>query len=213
MIPPRPTELAHLLLRDALRAGDMVIDATAGNGHDTAFLADCVGPLGKVVAFDIQPEAIGSAAATVQAAGLADRVVFHTVSHCQMHLHVAPSSATAIVFNLGYLPGGDHRIATGSGTTLAALARALDLLHPGGLLSVVCYPGHAEGATEAAAVASWMETLPSHGWKLARYDLPNTRRPAPFLLLARKPDSSRAAWGEPGFGSQQVEDVRKPLKH
>ena len=57
LFPPRPTALAQEILRPLIRPGDLVIDATAGNGHDTLFLAECVGPAGKVLAFDVQAAA------------------------------------------------------------------------------------------------------------------------------------------------------------
>ena len=61
LFPPRPTDLAHTILREAIRPGDTVIDATAGNGHDTVFLAEIVGSNGRVLAFDIQASAIEAA--------------------------------------------------------------------------------------------------------------------------------------------------------
>ncbi len=59
--PPRATSpLAPLTLALArpsaqvVQAGDTVVDATAGNGHDTLFLAKLVGPSGAVYAIDVQ---------------------------------------------------------------------------------------------------------------------------------------------------------------
>ena len=47
----------HTLLQRAITPGDVVIDATAGNGRDTVFLAGRVCPTGTVYAFDIQEPA------------------------------------------------------------------------------------------------------------------------------------------------------------
>lgn len=55
--PRSLTKLAQSIVRRAWRAGDNVLDATAGNGHDTLFLLDLAGP-GKVTALDIQRRAI-----------------------------------------------------------------------------------------------------------------------------------------------------------
>lgn len=49
--------LRELLAREPL-AGARVIDATAGNGHDTEFLARAVGEAGEVLAIDLQPAAL-----------------------------------------------------------------------------------------------------------------------------------------------------------
>ena len=183
LFPPRPTALAQEILRPLIRSGDQVIDATAGNGHDTAFLADCVGPEGRVLAFDIQESALASARARVGEAGWVD--FFHQ-SHTKMATHVAAESVAAVMFNLGYLPGEDHDLTTEFGETLAALEIAGQLLKSGGVLSVICYPGHPAGAEEAAEVEEWMTALAAKGWRIARYGAVGTRRAAPFLLLGVK---------------------------
>ncbi len=181
--PPRPTELTWSLLRPLIQAGDLVIDATAGNGHDTVFLADCVGPSGRVIAFDVQEEAIRSAALRVKAANFSERVEFHLKSHVQMTDHAQPGSIAVVMFNLGYLPGEDHGTTTTAPETLNAMDAAAHLLKPGGVLSVICYPGHAAGALEAEAVESCMTARAASGWRIAKYGMLGTQRPAPFLLL------------------------------
>lgn len=183
--PPRPTALLHTFLRDAISPGDVVIDATAGNGYDTVFLAQCVGESGKVYAFDVQQAAIDSASARVTAEGCASQVTFVHDSHRHLGKHVqADERVAAIVFNLGYLPGDDHGTTTEANETLHALEAAVNLLKSGGILAVVCYPGHDEGGREAVAVEEWMSGLTSRGWRVAKYSPLGTLRPAPFLLLA-----------------------------
>lgn len=186
MFPPRPTALAQSMLRELLREGDTVIDATAGNGHDTEFLAACVGRSGRVLAFDVQEAAIRSARAKLEAAGLAERVEFHRECHSRMMDHAVPESVAAVMFNLGYLPGENHAVTTQTGGTLRALDAAARALKPGGALSVVCYPGHHEGRGEAETVEAWMNALAGSGWRVAKYAMSGTRNPAPFLLAARK---------------------------
>lgn len=185
MVPPRPTLLAQQILRDAIREGDTAIDATAGHGHDTLFLAECVGASGRVLAFDLQQTAIHSARAKVERAGLAARVTFYQTSHARLAQHAAPGTVAAVMFNLGYLPGGDHALTTMTAETLAALAAAAGVLATGGVLTVVCYPGHPEGAAEACAVESWLVSLTPTGWRVARYGMLGTLQPAPYLLVAR----------------------------
>ena len=186
MIPPRPTELAQRLASEALQEGDLAIDATTGNGHDTLMLAERVGDTGRVLAFDVQPAAVESTRAKIIAAGFQDRVAYHLTSHAKMAELAAPSSASVIMFNLGYLPGGDHTLTTDTSETLRALEAAAVCLKPGGLLTVVCYPGHAEGASEAKAVEEWLQARCNDGWRLAKYAMLGTRAPAPFLLAASR---------------------------
>jgi predicted methyltransferase len=187
-----------MILRNAIRQGDLVIDATAGNGHDTVFLAECVGASGRVLAFDIQEQAIRSARARVGEAGCADRVEFHQRSHIAMGEFAGAATVSAVMFNLGYLPGEDHERTTLADETLAALRMAADLLKPGGCLSVVCYPGHPAGAEEAAAVEKWTTGLTRQGWRLSKYAMFGTLRPAPFLLAAGKTSqaSVTSCWPE-----------------
>lgn len=163
-----------------------MIDATAGNGYDTIFLAECVGETGCVLAFDVQEAAILSARTRVADAGYSERVGFFQESHEWLDRHVADGSVAAVMFNLGYLPGADHELTTDGTVTLVALEKSGRALKPGGVLSVICYPGHPAGAAEAVAVETWLSVRASEGWRVVKYGALATRRPAPFLLLAGK---------------------------
>ena len=187
--PPRPTLLAQELIRPFIREGDLVIDATCGNGHDTLFLAECVGASGKVLAFDVQEIAIASTKALLERSGLANRVEFYQESHASISDRVQAGSTTVVMFNLGYLPGADKEQTTRADETLTALAAASISLKPGGILSVVCYPGHDAGADESAAVENEFAALARAGWRAAKYGMLGTLRPAPFLLLGWKSGS------------------------
>lgn len=184
--PIRPTVLAHEHVAAVLRPGDVAIDATAGNGHDTLFLAEGVGETGKVLAFDVQAEAIAAARARVEAAGRTARVEFIHGSHAAIPEHVEPGSVAAVMFNLGYFPGGDHAVITRTGETLAALAAALVVLKPGGVLTVVCYPGHAGGEEESAAVVAWSGGLEAGEFEVGIVRRTDTLRPSPFLVWVRR---------------------------
>ena len=176
-----------MLVRECIRAGDLVIDATAGNGHDTEFLAKCVGSSGRVLAFDVHPAAIAAARARVEAAGCAGHVTFLQACHTRIAEFATPGSVAVVMFNLGYLPGADHALTTCWPETRRALEAAALCLKPGGTLSVVCYPGHPAGAEEAIGAESWFESQANLDWRVARYGLLGTLQPAPFLLFACKP--------------------------
>lgn len=187
MLPPRPTALARSILASCIQLGEWVIDATAGNGYDTVFLAECVGATGRVLAFDVQEAAIQSARAKALECGVAQQVTFFHESHSNMEKYAAPGTVSAVMFNLGYLPGKDHILTTEKEGTLAALGAAARLIRPGGILSVICYPGHPAGEIEAVAVEDQLASMAADGWRTTRYGAIGTRRPAPFLLLAAKP--------------------------
>lgn len=183
--PPRPTELAHLLLQRVIAEGDLVIDATAGNGHDTVFLARCVGASGRVLSFDVQAAAIESSRRLLESADVSANVELFEKSHAQLADHVSAGSVAAIMFNLGYLPGSDQSVITTTSETLLALEAAVRALRPGGWLCVICYPGHDGGNDEASAVEAWLSSKAGE-LRVARYGMLATLRPAPFLLTAVK---------------------------
>ncbi|NOU06250.1 MAG: class I SAM-dependent methyltransferase [Hyphomicrobiaceae bacterium] len=157
----RTTDLAHLILKDRLVAGAVAVDATVGNGHDTQLLAQLVGDSGQVFGFDIQARAIE--ATTKRVRGLAQVMLFHA-GHERL-AELLPASVqhnlSAVTFNLGYLPGASKDVVTRTQTTIAALEQALAHLVVGGVVTMVVYPGHAEGAIEAEALRSFARKLSS----------------------------------------------------
>jgi len=81
MHPGSPVARAHEAVSEVLRPGDVALDATAGNGHDTLFLARSVGPEGTVHALDVQAAAITATRKRLEAAGVANRVRLHQLGH------------------------------------------------------------------------------------------------------------------------------------
>ncbi len=178
----KPIEMAHEIVRSRVRVGDTVIDATLGGGADLVFLSGCVGGDGKVIGFDVQVEAVERSRARL---GHRDRVELHAVGHERMAEFVE-SEVAAVMFNLGYLPGGDKSVITQTETTLAALEVATSLLRPNGVATVVCYPGHADGDSEAAAVLDWVADLPQEKFAVLRYGFVNQRNAPPFLIAVER---------------------------
>ncbi|ABI56864.1 tRNA (mnm(5)s(2)U34)-methyltransferase [Alkalilimnicola ehrlichii MLHE-1] len=158
----RLTALAHARLAARLRAGDRAVDATAGNGHDTVFLADQVGASGHVWAFDIQPTALAATRQRLRARGLASRATLVAAGHETLAEHLPPQvqgGLAAVMFNLGYLPGGDRALVTRPETTRAALSAAWRALAPGGVISLMIYRGHPGGEQEYQALRDWCSGL------------------------------------------------------
>jgi len=161
------------------------VDATAGNGWDTLFLARLVGPDGRVYAFDIQQAALDETAALLRKNKLLERVDLIHAGHEAMASYVKEPVA-AVMFNLGYLPGGDHSIVTRPESTLRGLAAALQLLKPGGLATLVLYPGHAEGKKEKEALLEYCCGLDASTFGVVHARLLNREKPPPELLLVKK---------------------------
>lgn len=171
---------AHSLWRQLLRPGDLAVDATCGNGHDTLLLAELVGPTGRVIAMDIQEEAV-----TNTRGRLIDRTWVTLLHQSHAVFPLEAQNARLVVYNLGYLPGGDKNLTTEKTTTLESLEQALSLVCPGGALSVTLYPGHEQGTVEADAVLAFSQTLSPSEWNATHLQWTNRRR-APSLLLLQK---------------------------
>ena len=171
--------------------GARVIDATAGNGHDTAFLARLIGPDGRLLAVDLQAAAVhGTRERLSQSPELAARTSVIEGNHAALDALV-PSEwhgdVAFVLFNLGYLPGGGRTLTTTAATSVPAAEAALTLLRPGGLLALAVYTGHQAGAAEAAALREWAAR--QHGTRATVRLLRDTGTGAigrPEVLLIRR---------------------------
>ncbi|WP_348639432.1 tRNA (mnm(5)s(2)U34)-methyltransferase [Salibacterium salarium] len=92
----------------------------------------------------------------------------------------------AVVFNLGYLPGGNKDITTQTNTTIQAITDFLDMLPNGGLVAVIVYHGHEEGKKEKDALEMFANTLPQQNVQVLRYEFVNQVNRPPFLLTFEK---------------------------
>ncbi len=182
---PNVTEMAHRIVRPALTPGAWAVDATAGNGHDTAFLAACVGPGGRVFGFDVQADALAATAARVQ--GLPQVTLVHA-GHQELQMRLPAEShgqLAAVMFNLGYLPGAAKDVTTTTETTLAALSQALELLRVGGLVTMALYPGHPAGLEEAETVRRAAQRTPP-AFAASMTERLNAVNAAPQLLIIER---------------------------
>ncbi len=186
------TERAHQAWIPWLRPGSLVVDATAGNGSDTLFLAEQVGEAGKVYAMDIQASAIEMTRSRLQSAFMLGRVNLICADHSDIFNTFAYSikgSIDLICFNLGYLPGGDHDITTRPASTIPALLDSLKLLHPRGALSVMAYRGHPGAAVEAAEVEQFFKQLKRPWTCIEHITTGSDENPGPVLWMAAARES------------------------
>jgi len=187
-----PCGLACQLVGRVLTAGGKAVDATAGQGGDTEFLARQVGAAGKVYAFDIQAAALAVTRHKLAAAGLLDRVELILAGHEMMQDYVA-GPVQAVMFNLGYLPGGSHTIATQPANTVRAMRQGLALLAAGGIMTVVAYPGHPGGRAETEAVAEYLYGLNRRHYALLHCQLPKIRVDSAQVFVVEKGNCPKGA--------------------
>jgi hypothetical protein len=186
--------LAKFYWKNFLEPGDIAIDATCGNGHDTLYLATL--PLSSLFALDIQEDAIKNARALLKTHLMReaiDKVLFFRVSHRNFEILPLPAPPRLIVYNLGYLPGGDKTITTETGSTLESVSSALSILAKNGAISITCYPGHNEGKKEEEALLTFAQSLPASQWDICYHRWVNRFRSPSVLWISRILRSSKSA--------------------
>lgn len=179
--------ISHRLVAVAVQKGDTAADATCGNGYDTVFLAQLVGDQGRVLAFDIQDAAIENTRNKLTESRLNHRVQLINASHAYMDEYLPDQIATAM-FNLGYLPGGDHQITTCGQETIFALQHCIKRLRPGGLITIVAYPGHPGGGEEIKQIKEYLSQLDQKEYETWQLNFMNQRNQPPCLLVVSKLD-------------------------
>ena len=181
---------AHGLLEKAVTPGDVVVDATMGNGHDTLFFAKLVGENGQVFAFDIQAEALKNTEKRLEENEIPqERVKLIRESHVcigQSIPQALHSKIKACIFNLGYLPGGDKSICTQGESSIQAVQNLLSILPPGALIVLVLYPGHPEGQVECEQVCAYLATIPPDLAQVVQYQILNNDRRPPFVVAIER---------------------------
>ncbi len=178
-------EFSHELVRRHVEKGQVWIDATAGNGHDTVLLARLVGGSGHVFAFDIQRRAIRNTAAKLKEQSLSERVDLFQKGHEHLRAFV-DRTINGAIFNLGYLPGADKSITTEPRTTIKALRSCLDLLAEEGLVVLVAYLEHPGGQQELQALMSFLRHLDHHVYNVGNYRFINQKKAPPQVLAVKK---------------------------
>ena len=178
------TQWCHKLIEDHVKEGDVCIDATAGNGNDTLLLAKLAGENGKVYAFDIQQEAIRSTKARLEEHHVLDTAELICDSHVRMKEYVK-EEVSCIVFNFGYLPGGDHTLSTKKESSIEAIQTGLSMLKKGGMMSLCIYSGGDSGFEERDAILNYIQNLDAKKYLVIvsqYYNRPNNP-PIPALII------------------------------
>lgn len=182
-------EMAHGIVGQYLKPGDIAVDATLGNGHDALFLAQSVAAAGHVYGFDIQRPALVKTYQRLLEHDLQRRATLCLASHADMLNHLprqCHGRIGAVMFNLGYLPGADKTVITQIDSTLSALNAACGVLAPRAVMTVLAYPGHAGGDLETEQLRAWCRGLDNVCFTseviLSSHDKPT----APRLFVIRK---------------------------
>ncbi|NLZ29012.1 MAG: methyltransferase domain-containing protein [Firmicutes bacterium] len=185
MILPKAIEFARHLVGAALGSGGCAVDATAGNGNDTMLLAKLVGGEGRVYAFDLQEKALDITRNKLTAANLMDHVLLINDGHENMDRYVS-ERLDAVMFNLGYLPGGNHDLVTKPASTLKAVDISLRLISKDGIITIVSYSGHPGGMEEKEQLAGMLGNLDQKQYQVMHYSFINQKNHPPQLFAIQK---------------------------
>lgn len=179
-----PVDLAHSYWEKLLQPKDWVIDATCGNGKDALKLAQIVSE-GGVIALDIQKIALETTEALLETHLNSKNYYLFLQDHKDFPEIALATPIRLVVYNFGYLPGGDKTLTTLVSSTLISLEKALCLIIPGGAISLVCYPGHPEGLREQEALLAFVKELDPSKWSVCIHFW-NNRVHSPSFIFIQK---------------------------
>jgi len=179
-------KISHEVIKRFVKEGDICIDATAGRGNDTAFLCSLVKETGKVLAFDIQKEAVKSTKERLENEGYSQIGEVFCESHENMDKYAGENTVSCITFNLGWLPGGDHSICTRAESTISAIEKGLKLLKSGGIISICIYYGKDNGFSEKDAVIGYLKTIDFRQYSVFLGDFINRPNNPPIVAFVVK---------------------------
>lgn len=176
--------LAKNVLKDNVSEGDVVVDATLGNGNDALFLANLAGTEGKIYGFDVQEVAIKNSTDRLESNGYMNhRLILD--GHQNMDKYI-DESVSAIMFNLGYLPKADHRITTLYDNSIMAIKKGINLLKKNGIMTIAIYSGHEEGKHEKDGLLKDLQAFDQRCVNVLMMDFINQRNEPPILIAIEK---------------------------
>ena len=155
------TYWCHEIIRSQAEAGGCYIDATMGKGNDTLFLCELAGENGKVLAFDIQQEALDATRELLRIHGKEQQAELILDGHEHMDRYAMEESTDVICFNFGYLPGG-------------------------GMMSLCIYSGGDTGFEEKEKILEYIKGLPGREYTVIVNEYYNRKNCPPMPVFIFK---------------------------
>lgn len=171
------SNISHHIIKEFLERKEVAIDGTLGNGHDTNFLSK---HFKKVYAFDIQ----GTACENYKERKVENVEVIND-SHVLFKKYIN-ENVDCIMYNLGFLPGGEKSITTMHETSLESIKVGLDLLSSGGIMTICVYRGHNEGKKEESCILDFVKDLPKSKFGVMEHSFLNRSNNPPILIVIEK---------------------------
>ena len=95
-------------------------------------------------------------------------------------------AAHAVVFNLGYLPGGDHAVGTRAEESIPAIEAALSLIPDDGFITICLYYGGDSGYAERDALMDFLARLDAKRCTVMVQQFLNRPNCPPILIIIEK---------------------------
>ncbi|RQD75158.1 MAG: methyltransferase domain-containing protein [Halanaerobium sp. MSAO_Bac5] len=175
-------EFSHHLIKKHLNKDSTLIDATAGNGKDTLFLAELADQNTEILAFDIQKKAVENTKELLEKNKLGDKVKVINDSHANLDAYLKEDQLSLVLFNLGYLPGGDKSIITKAESTLKAVEKSLYFLKKYGIIILVIYKGHQGALKEQKTLIDFVKKLDYKKYNVLKYEFINQSTEPPEVI-------------------------------
>ena len=171
------SDLSHYIIEKFVTNKNIAIDATLGNGYDSDFLSE---KFSKVYSFEIQKDPC-----TKYNENKNHNITVINDSHHKFEEYIS-ENVDCIMYNLGFLPGGNKEITTVAKTTIDSIKSGLKILNSGGIMSIAIYIGHDEGMEEENEIMKLVSVLPKDKYGVIQHKYINRSKVAPILIVIEK---------------------------
>ncbi len=179
------SDLSHLFIQNLTDGSGIYIDATAGNGYDTLFIAKMLKKDGFLYSFDISEKAIINTKKLLKENNInSDNIKIINDSHENTDKYITDKKIKAAMFNLGYLPNSDKNTITKAKSTIYAIEMILNMLADKGVVTICSYVGH-DGGEEDREVRGYLLSLDKKAYEISVMEMMG-RTGAPVLYLIIK---------------------------
>ncbi|MBG9988451.1 class I SAM-dependent methyltransferase [Aerococcaceae bacterium DSM 111176] len=162
------------------------IDGTTGNGNDIHRIVSNKHFKGHAYGFDIQEQAILNTQNKLEDID-SNRYTLINDSHANINKYIKSNvTIHGAIFNLGYLPGGDHSITTQGESTLKSVEFISNQLVKGGQIILVVYSGHDSGKVESDQILNALSEYSQDEFQVLTYQFINQINHPPYVIIIER---------------------------
>ena len=114
-----------------------------------------------------------------------NNVVLINDSHSNVDKYVFEGLDVAM-YNLGYLPKGDHHVTTNYLSTIDSIEKTTLKLNVKGIITIIIYPGHPEGYEESVKITEYLKTFNQKEYEVLKYEFINQINMPPYAYVIEK---------------------------